>query len=45
MLRLALRLLLRDSRAGELRVLLLAVMLSVAGLAAVHGFAERMQAA
>ncbi|NOT17990.1 MAG: ABC transporter permease [Sulfuriferula sp.] len=45
MLRLALRLLLRDSRAGGLRVLVLAVMLSVAGLAAVHGFAERMQAA
>lgn len=45
LLRLAFRLLLRDSRAGELRVLLLAVMLSVAGLAAVHGFSERMQAA
>jgi putative ABC transport system permease protein len=45
LLRLALRLLFRDSRAGELRVLVLAVMLSVAGLAAVHGFGERMQAA
>ena len=44
-LRLAMRLLLRGSGAGELRVLFLAVMVAVAGLAAVHAFGERMQAA
>jgi putative ABC transport system permease protein len=40
---LALRLLLREWRAGEIRVLLLAVALAVASLTAVAFFAERVE--
>ncbi|WP_124950622.1 ABC transporter permease [Sulfuriferula thiophila] len=43
--RLALRLLLRDWRAGELRVLVLAVLIAVAGLASVNAFTARMHLA
>jgi putative ABC transport system permease protein len=43
--RLALRMLLREWRAGELRVLMLAVMIAVAGLASVNAFTGRMQLA
>lgn len=43
--RLALRLLLREWRAGELRVLILAVMIAVAGLASVNAFTARMHLA
>lgn len=45
MVRLALRLLLREWRAGELRVLILAVMIAVAGLASVNAFTARMHLA
>lgn len=43
--RLALRLLLREWRAGELRVLVLAVLIAVAGLASVNAFTARMHLA
>ena len=42
---LALRMLLREWRAGELRVLVLAVLIAVAGLASVNAFTARMQLA
>lgn len=43
--RLALRMLAREWRAGELRILALAVMIAVAGLASVNAFTARMQMA
>ncbi|BBP04535.1 inner membrane transport permease [Sulfuriferula plumbiphila] len=43
--RLALRMLVREWRAGELRVLALAVLIAVAGLASVNAFTARMQLA
>ena len=43
--RLALRMLAREWRAGELRVLVLAVMIAVAGLASVNAFTVRMHLA
>jgi putative ABC transport system permease protein len=45
MLRLALRMLLRDARAGELRVLALALVLAVGGVASVAFFADRVRQA
>ena len=45
MLRLALRMLLRDWRAGELRVLALALVLAVGGVASVAFFADRVRQA
>ena len=42
-LRIALRLLSREWRIGELRVLLLAVLIAVAGMASVNAFTARMQ--
>ena len=43
--RLALRMLAREWRAGELRVLVMAVMIAVAGLASVNAFTMRMHLA
>src|SRR6185436_14395648 len=45
MLRLALRMLLRDWRAGELRVLALALVLAVGGVSSVAFFADRVRQA
>ncbi|MHB0989705.1 MAG: ABC transporter permease [Burkholderiales bacterium] len=45
LLRLALRMALREWRTGELRVLGLAVLIAVAGLASIDGFTARMHAA
>ena len=45
MLRLALRMLLRDARAGELRVLALGLVLAVGGVASVAFFADRVRQA
>jgi putative ABC transport system permease protein len=45
MLHLALRMLLRDARAGELRVLALALLLAVGGVASVAFFADRVRQA
>src|SRR5437773_6536569 len=45
MLRLALRMLLRDWRAGELRVLALGLVLAVGGVASVAFFADRVRQA
>ena len=45
MLRLALRMLLRDARAGELRVLALGLVLAVGGIASVAFFADRVRQA
>ena len=45
MRRLALRMLVRDARAGELRVLALALVLAVGGVASVSFFADRVRQA